>query len=152
MSDFEKKIQADLVESMKAKNELRLMTLRMLKAEIQKAKTAKGSSHELTDEDVLGLVQRSIKQRKEAADQYMAGGAEDRAARELLEVEVLSGYLPVQLTEEEIESIIRSAADEVNPSGPKDMGRLMGKVMPLVKGKAEGNIVRQKVSDYLQRI
>ena len=152
MSDLEKKIQSDLVESMKARDELRLSTLRMLKAEIQKAKTAKGSSHEISDEDILGLAQRSIKQRREAADQYLAGGARDRSERELQEVEILNQYLPLQLSTEEIDSIISKAADAVRPQGPKDMGILMGKVMPMVKGKADGNMVRKKVSDFLNKL
>ena len=152
MSDLEKQIQSDLVKSMKARDELSLSTLRMLKADIQKAKTAKGSSHEVSDEDILGLVQRSIKQRKEAADQYFAGGAIDRSERELQEVEVLNRYLPLQLSSVEIDVIISDAAEAVNAQGPKDMGVLMGKVMSVLKGRADGNMVRQKVSDFLLKL
>lgn len=152
MSDLEKKIQSDLVDSMKARDELRLSTLRMLKSEIQKAKTAKGASSDLSDEDVVALVQRSIKQRREAAEQYLSGGASERAQQELDEADVLSVYLPEQLSPEELDSLIASVADEIHPKGPSDMGRLMGRIMPAVKGKADGGLVRQKVSDFLKNI
>jgi len=152
LSDLEKRIQSDLVKSMKTRNEIKLSTLRMLKSEIQKAETTKGSSHELSDDDVMGLVQRCIKQRKEAAEQYVAGGAPERAERELVEADILNGYLPPQLSPEEIDSVIEDVAKQLCPEGPNDMGRLMGKVMPLVKGKADGSIVRKRVSGFLSKL
>lgn len=152
MSDLEKKIQSDLVKSMKARDEVRLSTLRMLKSEIQKVKTAKGSSHELSDEDISCLVQKSIKQRREAAEQYLAGGASDRADEELAEADILKEYLPQQLSSEELDAVIADVAGQLHPTGPGDMGRLMGKVMSLVKGKTDGFVVQKKVSDFLSKM
>ena len=152
MSDLEKKIQSDLVKSMKVRDEVRLSTLRMLKSEIQKVKTAKGSSHELADEDISCLVQRSIKQRREAAEQYLAGGASDRADEELAEADILKEYLLLQLSSEELDAVIADVADQLHSTGPGDMGRLMGKVMSLLKGKADGFVVQKKVSDFLSKM
>lgn len=150
MSDLEKKIQADLVSAMKEKDPMRLSVLRMLKAELQRVKAEQGKDHELTDEEVISVVQRLVKQRREAAEQYESGGASERAATELKEITVLEEYQPRQLTSSELMKIIREAAEEIRPFGPSDMGKMMGRVMPRVKGLAEGNRVRKEVSRFLK--
>ncbi len=150
MSGLEKKIQSDLVSAMKEKNSMRLSVLRMVKAELQRVKADQGRDHELTDEEVVSVVQRLVKQRREAADQYASGGAEERAAAELKEITVLEEYLPRQLSSDELMKIIVEVAEEVRPFGPADMGKMMGRVMPKVKGLAEGNKVRKEVSRFLK--
>ena len=136
------RVQVDLVAAMKNRDELALSVVRMLKAAIQMAQVDKGRGTDLTDEDVVVLVQRLVKQRQEAAEQYRAGGAADRADRELEEARFLHGYLPEQLSDEELESLTRQVAQDTGAASPKDLGKVMGRVMPLVKGRAEGNRVR----------
>jgi uncharacterized protein YqeY len=149
MSDLMLKIQDDLTSAMKSKDELVLSVLRMLKSAVQLAQVEKGKENPLTDDEVLVLVRRLIKQRNEAASMYRAGGAEDRAARELEEAKVLERYQPAQLSDEEIEKIISDAAVQVKAAGPKDMGKVMGKAMAAVKGRADGDRVRNLVQSYL---
>lgn len=148
--DLGKRIQEDLVLSMKNREELRLGTLRMLKAALQLAQVEKGKDKELTEEEILAVVQKLIKQRREASEQYRAHGVEDRAERELEEARVLEGYMPEQLTDAEIETMAREALVSANASGPRDMGKVMGLLMPKVKGRAEGTRVREAVSRLLQ--
>jgi hypothetical protein len=135
---------------MKEKNSMRMSVLRMVKAEMQRVKADQGRDHELTDEEVFSVVQRLVKQRREAADQYASGGAEERAAAELKEITVLEEYLPRQLSSDELMKIIREVEEEIRPFGPADMGKMMGRVMPKVKGLAEGNRVRKEVSRFLK--
>ena len=136
------RVQSELVAAMKRRDELSLSVLRMLKSAIQLAQVEKGRDAVLTDEEVVTLVQRMVKQRQEAAEQYRAGGAADRADRELEEARFLQGYLPEQLSDEELESLTRRVAQDTGAASPKDLGKVMGRVMPLVKGRAEGNRVR----------
>lgn len=136
------RVQSELVAAMKRRDELSLSVLRMLKSAIQLARVEKGRDAVLTDEEVVTLVQRMVKQRQEAAEQYRAGGAADRADRELEEARFLHGYLPEQLSDEELESLTRQVAQDTGAASPKDLGKVMGRVMPLVKGRAEGNRVR----------
>ena len=106
------RVAADLVAAMKERAELRLSVLRMLKAEFQKAQADKGRASELTDDDAQVLVRRLIKQRREAAEQYRAAGASERADGELAEAEVLEVYLPIQLGDTEIDALVAEAAKE----------------------------------------
>jgi len=143
-------IQADLVHAMKARETLKLSTLRLLKAEIQKAQVAEGRDDSaVSDEEVVALVQRLIKQRNDAAEQFTSGGAHERAQQEMQEVAILEQYLPRQLSDEELDAMIQEVCEDVMAVSIKDMGRVMGKVMPKVKGRAEGNRVRKRVSVFL---
>jgi len=150
--ELEKRLSDDLVAAMKSRKEMELSSLRMLKAELQRSKAEKGRSVELTEDDVVALIQRLVKQRREAADQYTAVGAGERAAEELREALFLETYLPEQLSDEELESLVEEAGALVKAAGPKDMGKVMGKVMADVKGRADGKRVRSKVHDYLQSL
>lgn len=152
MSDLSERIQHDLVAAMKRKDELTLGVLRMLKAAEQLAQVDKGRDNPLTDDDVLVLVRRLIKQRVEAAEMYDKGGAPDRAASELAEVKVLEAYQPAQLSDEDIVQIVARVAQETGAAGPKDMGKMMGKTMAAVKGQADGNRVKAAVQKYLAEL
>lgn len=142
-------ITHDLTQAMKLREEPRLSTLRMLKAELQKLQADKGRGVEITDDDVHTVIRRLIKQRKDAAEQYKAGGAIDRAESELSEISILEPYLPKQLGDDEIDAIITEAAKEINASSPKDMGKLMKAVMSKVKGQADGLKVKERVTAFL---
>ncbi len=142
-------ITRDLTQAMKAREEPKLSTLRMLKAELQKLQADKGKWVEITDEDVYAVIRRLIKQRKDAAEQYKAGGADDRAESELAEVKILEPYLPKQLSDEEIDAMISESAKELGVSSPKDMGKLMKAVMSKAKGQADGSRVKERVNAFL---
>ena len=142
-------IARDLTQAMKERTEPKLSTLRMLKAELQKLQADKGRSAEITDDDVYTVIKRLIKQRKDAAEQYTAGGANDRAESELAEIKILEPYLPKQLSNEQIDAFISEAAKEINASSPKDMGRLMKAVMAKAKGQADGSRVKERVTAFL---
>ena len=144
-------IAKDLVQAMKAREEPKLSTLRMLKAELQKLQADKGKSAEITDEDVHAVIKRLIKQRKDAAEQYKSGGANDRAESELAEIKILEPYLPKQLDDSELDKIIAESAVEINASSPKDMGKLMKTVMKKTAGQADGSRVKDKVNAFLNK-
>lgn len=152
MTDLGARIASDLVTAMKAKDELSLSVLRMLKSSMQLVIAEHNKDYELTEDEILTLVRRLIKQRKEAAEIYLKGKAADRAERELAEAHVLEAYLPAQLSQEKIEEIVAQTAKEVGASSQKDMGRLMGAVMSRVKGQADGGAVRNAVSAYLSTL
>lgn len=149
--DLGKRIQEDLVISMKSRDEMRLGTLRMLKAALQLAQVEKGKDKELAEEEILAVVQRLIKQRREASEQYRTHGVPDRADRELDEARILEGYMPEQLGDEELVSMALEAAIQAGAKNPRDMGRVMGILMPKVKGRAEGGRVRAAVTQILEQ-
>ena len=144
-------ITHDLTQAMKAREEPRLSTLRMLKAELQKLQADKGKGVEITDDDVHSVIKRLIKQRKDAAEQYKAGGASERAESELAEIQILEPYLPKQLDDSELDKIIAESAAEINASSPKDMGKLMKAVMKKAAGLADGSRVKDKVNAFLNK-
>lgn len=144
-------IAHDLTQAMKAREEPRLSTLRMLKAELQKLQAEKGRGVEILDADVHAVIRRLIKQRKDAAEQYASGGAQDRAESELAEIKILEPYLPSQLSDEALDAMITEAAQEIGASSPKDMGKLMKAVMSKAKGQADGSRVKEKVNAFLNK-
>lgn len=140
-------IIADLTAAMKAKDTLALSVLRMLKAEIMKFEVS-GANKEATDEVVVDLIKRGIKQRKEAIDGFEKGGNAAAAENERAEMKILEKYLPEQMSEEEVKSIAKEVASQMN-AGPGDFGKVMGAVMGKVKGKADGNVVSKVVKEAL---
>jgi uncharacterized protein YqeY len=152
VTDTEKRISDDLLAAMKEKRELELSVLRMLKAELQRTKTEKGRSGDVSEDEITSLVQRLIKQRREAAEQYEAVGASERAEGELREAAFLETYLPEQLGDDELEAIVRETGALAGAAGPGDMGRVMGMVMAKVKGRADGKKVREKVAVWLESL
>ena len=149
MSDLVLRIQNDLVAAMKKRDELSLSVLRMLKSAIQMAQIEKGRDLALSEDEVLVIVRRLIKQRNEAAEMYRSGGAQDRADRELDEAKVLDSYQPEQLSDEEIEKIVTDILPLVGATGLKDMGKVMGKAVAAVKGRAEGERIKKMVLKHL---
>ncbi len=146
MGLFEK-ISEDLKASMKARDELRLSVVRMLKSAVKNKEIEKMAA--LSDEDVIGVVSSLIKQRRDSVEQYTKAGRTDLASKEEAEIKVLQGYLPEQLSEDEIVGIIKGAIAETSASLPGDMGKVMKALMLKVKGKADGKFVSEKVKELL---
>lgn len=152
MSTLMQQIQDDLVKAMKNKEEVRLSVLRMLKASMQMMQVEKGKGSTLTDDEVMVLLRRLIKQRNEAAEMYKNGGAEDRAQNELDEAKILEAYLPAQLSDVQLREIVANVAKEVGAQSVRDMGKVMGKAMSAVAGQADGNRVKAIVQDHLNSL
>ncbi len=147
--NFAEKIQQELTAAMKAREELRLRVLRMLKATLHNRKIEKGA--ELDDPESLAVVKSLIKQRREAAEEYRMGGAADRAAEEEKEIGVLEGYLPAAVGDDTIRAAIDAAVKEIAATSAKDMGKVMKAVMGRfagqnVDGKKVNELVRQRLS------
>ena len=148
MSLFDQ-VSNDIKEAMKAKDKVRLETLRNVKKVFLEAKTAPGANDTLTDDAALKLIQKLVKQGKDSAEIYKGQGREDLAADELAQVAVLEVYLPKQMTEAELEAALRAIIAEVGAEGPKDMGKVMGTATKQLAGKAEGRAISAKVKELL---
>lgn len=143
------KIQSDLKKAMKAKDEIVVSTLRLLLSEIHNQEIEKQGK--LTDEDIVGAVQKEVKKRQESIEAYQKGKRDDLVEREKKELAVLNKYLPQQLSPEELETTIQSVIKDVGVSGMADFGKVMGPVMAKVKGKADGKVVSEAVKKVLSR-
>lgn len=146
---LKEKIQEDLTNAIKAQESTKVSTLRMLKAEIMKFEVSGGTKKEATDEDVLTILQKQVKQRKDAAQQYKDGGRNELAEKEEAEAEILQTYLPERMSEEQIKSIVQEAINQVGATSKADMGKVMGAAMPKLKGRADGKLVNQIVMQLL---
>lgn len=141
------RIYQDIVAAMKAKDKDKLSVLRMLKGSLQLENINKGK--ELTDDVVIDVISREIKQRKESIAEFTKGGREDLENETAKEIDILKAYLPEQLSEEEIEKIIDQVFASVAPTSAKDMGKVMKEVTPLVKGKADMSHVSALIKERL---
>ncbi|MGA1862233.1 GatB/YqeY domain-containing protein [Deferribacter thermophilus] len=142
---LKEQILEDMKTYMKEKNSVALGAIRMLRAEIKNAEIEKKG--ELTDEDVIKVVQSAIKKRKEAAEQYEKANRPELAEKEKQEIEILSKYLPEQLSEEELKRIIDDEISKLESKDKKFFGQVMKNVMAKVKGKADGKLVNKLVSE-----
>ena len=140
-------IQDDLKSSMKSGDEIRRGVLRMLGAEIKNSEIVKKDA--LDDEEVLKVIFKSAKKRRDSIEQYKKGGRNDLAEREEKELEILEKYLPEQINEEEIKKVIREAIKETGAAGVSEFGKVMGIAMGKLKGKADGNLVGRIVKEEL---
>ncbi|HSR68933.1 MAG TPA: GatB/YqeY domain-containing protein [Acidobacteriota bacterium] len=147
--DLTAKIKSDLKAAMLAKDELRRTTLRSVITAITNAEKSRPDA--LSENDVLQLINKEAKKRREAVEQYRKGGRDDLADREEAEYAVLQSYLPQQLSREEIEAVVQPVIDELGASGPQQMGQVMGKVMPKLQGKADGKMVNAVVRELLSK-
>jgi uncharacterized protein YqeY len=146
------KIKSDTVSAMKAKDEVRLGTLRLLSAALHNReieKRTKGEASELSEDDVLDVIRREVKKRREAIELYEKGGRRDLADKESGELKVLGEYLPPSLAPEEVKKIVAEAVAEVKPSGPKDFGKVMGVAMKKAAGRAESGAISAAVKEAL---
>jgi uncharacterized protein len=151
MSALKDRLRADLTTSIKARDEVRSSTLRMLLTAITNAEVAGKTQVELSDEDIIGVLSTEAKKRREAATAFDDGGRAEMAAKERAELAVLTDYLPAQLGEEEIADIIARAIEQTGAAadGMRGIGKVMGVVQPQVKGKADGSAVAAEVRRQL---
>ncbi len=145
MGQLKDRLQSDLTAAMKAQDELTRATLRMVLSAITNEEVAGASARQLTDDEELKVVAREAKKRREAAEAFRSGGADDRADRELAEEGVVNAYLPQQLSDEELTALVAAAVAETGASGPQGMGQVMKAVGPTVAGRAEGGRVAAAV-------
>ena len=147
--ELEKTIQADMVSAMKAKETVRLASLRAIKAAILLAKTAEGATGEVDDSAIVKIIQKLVKQRKESAQQYNDAGRPELAENELAEAAAMEVYLPKQLSEAEVEERLKAIIAEVGATKPSDMGKVMGVATKSLAGLAEGRLISTLVKKLL---
>ena len=146
--ELENRIQNEITAAMKAKNEVRLNALRSIKAAILNEKS-NGKHHELTDADVITLIQKLVKQRIEAEEIYRSVGRTELAEKELAERNVLEEFVPKQLTQEEVEARVKEIIAETGASSIKEMGKVMGLATQRMKGIADGKTISTIVRSLL---
>ncbi len=151
MSALKDRLRADLTASIKARDEVRSSTLRMVLTAITNAEVAGKTQRELSDEDVVAVLGSEAKKRREAATAFESGGRAEMAAKERAEAVVLADYLPEQLSTEQVAEIVTAAVAQTGAAGEgmKAMGRVMGVVQPQVKGRADGGTVAAEVRRQL---
>jgi uncharacterized protein YqeY len=144
---LQQRLEAAMRDAMRSRDERRTQTLRMALAAAQNQRIARG--RELTDDEVVDVLTRQVKQRRESIEMYRSGGREDRAANEEAEAEILAEFLPEQLSEDEITALARDAIGDTGAASPADMGRVMGRLAPQTKGRADGRLVSEIVRRLL---
>jgi uncharacterized protein YqeY len=151
MSDLKDRLRADLTTSIKARDEVRSSTLRMVLSAITNAEVAGKEARELSDDDIIGVLSTEAKKRREAATAFADGGRAEMAEKEVAEAAVIADYLPAQLSEQEIVDLVTAAVAQVGAAGEgmKAMGKVMGVVTPQVKGRADGGAVAAEVRRQL---
>lgn len=143
-------LKDELKQSMLAKNELKTSVLRMLLSAINYYEIQKGGAgYEATDEDVMAVIQKEAKQRRDSIDQFSKAGRQELADKETNELKLLEEYLPQQISEEEIKKLVEDAVSQTGATTIADMGKVMGALMPKTKGKADGGIVSKIVKEEL---
>ena len=149
MSELKDRLQSDLTTSMKARDELRTATLRMALTAIRVEEVSGKSARELDDAEVMTVLTRETKKRREAAEAFDGGGRPDRADRERAEGEVLADYLPAQLSDDELSGLVAAAIADTGAEGPRGIGTVMKVVSPQTTGRAEGGRVATEVRRQL---
>ncbi|MBS1616447.1 MAG: GatB/YqeY domain-containing protein [Bacteroidetes bacterium] len=146
---LESKVMDEMKVAMKAKDEAGLRTLRAIKAEILKEKTAANAKDSISEADELKMLQRMAKQRRDSLDIYRNQQREDLAIKEEEELAIISRFLPQPLSAVELRSVIQSIISETGASGPADMGKVMGAANKQLAGKAEGKAISELVKELL---
>jgi len=144
------RILEDLKSAMKNQDKELLMVIRMVKGAITLEEINK--KRELNDEEVIDVISKQIKTRKESIVEFEKGNRQDLIDKTQSEIEILNKYMPEQLSEEEINREIDKAFNEIKPAGMSDMGKIMGKVTPILKGKADMSMVSKIIKDKLSNI
>jgi len=142
-------LMSKMKDAMKAKDSVALESLRAIKSEILLAKTKSGATEDLSDEEELKIIQKLVKQRKDSATLYSEQGREDLAAPELAQVEIISQFLPEQISEDELKNIISKIISTTGAAGMKDMGKVMGMASKKLAGKADGKTISNVVKQLL---
>lgn len=141
------RLDSDLKEALKSRDELRLSVIRMIKASLKNKSIEKMGA--LTDDDVISVLSSMVKQRRESIEQFTLAGRKDLAEKEEKELKIIQSYLPAQLSPEEIDNIIMSAINESGAKSLSDIGKVMKLVIPKIKGAADGKLVNQRVKELL---
>ncbi|MCP3893588.1 MULTISPECIES: GatB/YqeY domain-containing protein [Bacteroides] len=147
--DLFDKVSEDIKNAMRAKDKVALDTLRNIKKFFIEAKTAPGANDMLTDEAALKIIQKLVKQGKDAAEIYIGQDRQDLAENELAQVKVMEAYLPKQMSAEELEAAIKEIIAETGATSGKDMGKVMGVASKKLAGLAEGRAISAKVKELL---
>ena len=147
---LDQELLEDMKRSMKARDKIRVETIRGLRAQLKNAQITKNG--ELSEEEVIQVLSNAAKKRKESIEQFNAVGRKDRADIEQQELDIIYEYLPKQMDEKEIGVLVNSVFEEVKPESMKDMGKIMSSIMPKVKGRADGKLVQQIVRDKLSSL
>lgn len=141
-------LQKDMIAAMKAKDKVKLGTIRMLKAAVVNEQIEVG--HDLSSDEEIAVLSRELKQRKDSLEEFKNAGRGDEAVQNLKnEIEVVESYLPEQLSEDEVKTIVQETIDQVGATSKADFGKVMGAVMPKLKGKADGKLVNATVKELL---
>ncbi len=149
MSSLDKeRLMSDIKEAMKSRDKPRLLTLRVLLSEIKYAEMNKSGN--LVESDYISVVSRELKKRREAIPYYKEGGRQDLVDKEEAEAEILAAYLPEQLDEAEVDKIVESAIADSGAVSIAEVGKVMGVLMPRIKGRADGGVVNKKVRSKLE--
>ncbi|MGH7835188.1 MAG: GatB/YqeY domain-containing protein [Candidatus Binatia bacterium] len=149
MATIRERLSEDLKAAMRQKAELRLSTIRMARAEILNKDKEHGT--EATEDDILKILQSMVKKRQEAAEQYVKGGREELAAKEREEIEIIEGYLPAQMSDDELRQAVQATILETGASSMKDMGKVMGILNKQLSGRAASARVSQVVKEMLAK-
>ncbi len=150
MAQIDNQLSEDLKISMKAREKGKTETLRTLRAQIKDARIKKGDDLETAEEEQVLMT--AAKRRKESISMFKEGNREDLVTKEQFQLELIQNYLPEQISEEEVEKIINETVSSLSVSGLSDLGRVMGALMPIFKGKADGKIVQQKAKKALSKL
>ena len=146
---LKEKLQNDLTEAMRARDEVRSATIRMILTAIKNEEVSGKEARDLNDQEVITVLSREAKKRREAAEAFEQAGAADRAANEKAEGVIIAEYLPAQLSESEIKELIATAMKETGASGPQQMGLVMKSIQPKIAGRADGGLVSSLVKAAL---
>ena len=146
---LKEKLQNDLTEAMRARDEVRSSTIRMVLTAIKNEEVSGKEARELSDAEVITVLSREAKKRREAAEAFEQAGAKDRSDMEKAESVVIAEYLPVQLSESEIKEMINAAIAETGATGPQQMGLVMKSIQPKIAGRADGGVVSSLVKAAL---
>jgi uncharacterized protein YqeY len=149
MTGLKDRLQADLTTAMKARDELRSATLRMVLTAVKTEEVSGKTARDLDDAEVVSVLGREAKKRREAAEAFADGGRPERAEREKAEEEVIATYLPAQLSDDELRDLVAAAIAETGAAGPQAMGQVMKSVTPNTTGRADGGRVAAEVRRQL---
>lgn len=149
MAELKNRLRTDLTAAMKSRDGLRTATLRMVLAAVSAAEVAGKAARELSDDEVIAVLRREAKKRREAAEAFAGAGRVEQARREQAEGNVLAGYLPAQLDDADLAALIADVVTRTGASGIKDMGRVMGAVQGVVAGRSDGGRVAAEVRRQL---
>ncbi len=142
----------DLADALRQGDDTRKSTIRMLMSAINTEEVAGSERRELGDDEVLKVVAKQVKQRRDSVEEFNKAGREELAEKEAAEMKVLQGYMPEQAGREEIEAEARKVIDEVGASGPQDKGKVMQAIMPRLAGRAEGRDINEVVTQLLSAL